>query len=136
MRLIRDCRHVLTKPLLHIFNKCLSSAVFPDRWKITKVVPVPKGALGNQIDGYRPIAVLSTPAKVFESTIHRKIFQQVCSQLSDAQHGFRPARSTSSNLLAHVTHLAPIIDRGGQADVAFFDFKKAFDLVDNDIPTT
>lgn len=83
--------------------------------------------------GYRPIAVLSAFAKVFESVLHKCIYSQVNARLTDAQHGFRPGRSTGSNLLSFVSHLMPAVDAGGQVDSAYFDFQKAFDSVDNDI---
>lgn len=97
-------------------------------------MPVPKGGSSkDNVSGYRPIAVLSSPAKVLECAVHNSIFMQVRTQLSDAQHGFRPMRSTTSNLLSYMGHVLPIVDGGGQADAAYFDFKKAFDLVDNDV---
>lgn len=130
--IFRDCRVALAKPLLHIFNKCLKAAVFPERWKVTRVVPVPKAGSAESVDGYRPVAVLSTPAKVLETAIHKSIYLQVGAQLSDAQHGFRPGRSTTSNLLCHMANLVPTVDSGGQTDSAYFDFRKAFDLVEND----
>ncbi|KAJ8723659.1 hypothetical protein PYW07_007639 [Mythimna separata] len=131
--ILKDCRSTLAKPLQYIYNKCLEAEVIPEMWKVTRVVPVPKGGPGTGVDGYRPVAVLSTPAKVFEAAIHKSIFQQVSSQLSDAQHGFRPARSTTSNFLSHMANLLLSVDSGGQIDVVYFDFKKAFDLVNNDI---
>lgn len=129
----RDCRAVLAAPLLHMYNQCLKASVFPEEWKITRVVPVPKGALETRVEGYRPVAVLSTPAKILESAIHKNIFGQVSMYLSDEQHGFRPARSTTSNLLNYMSGILPSVDSGVQVDAAYFDFKKAFDLVDTDI---
>lgn len=131
--IFKDCGSVLAEPLLHIFNKCLSAAVFPERWKTTRVVPIPKGIDNDNVSGYRPIAVLSSPAKVLECAIHNIIFMQVKAQLSDAQHGFQPMRSTTSNLLSYMGHLLPTVDSGEQIDAAYFDYKKAFDLVDNDV---
>lgn len=78
------------------------------------------------------MAVLSTPSKVFESAIHASLYEQVSSQLANEQHGFRKARSTTSNLLSYMADVMPVVDGGGQVDAAYFDFKKAFDLVDND----
>ncbi|XP_022826307.1 uncharacterized protein LOC111356245 [Spodoptera litura] len=43
--LFRDCARVLVSPLHHVFNICLQQSTFPDRWKITRVVPVPKDDL-------------------------------------------------------------------------------------------
>ncbi|CAH2103089.1 unnamed protein product [Euphydryas editha] len=131
--IFKDCRLVLAEPLLYIYNKCLSAEVFPERWKTTRVIPVPKGESGMSVEGYRPVAVLSTPAKIFETAIYKSLYAQVNAQLSEAQHGFRPMRSTTSNLMGYVAHLLPTLDVGGQTDSAYFDFKKAFDLVDNDV---
>ncbi|KAG6440576.1 hypothetical protein O3G_MSEX001291 [Manduca sexta] len=77
--------------------------------------------------------MLSTPAKVFESAVQRCVQEQVRAQLSDAQHGFRPGRSTATNLLNFMAQVVPAVDAGLQVDAAYFDFKKAFDTVDNDI---
>lgn len=131
--LFRDCGRVLAEPLLYIFNACLQQATFPQRWKITRVVPVPKGKPSSDTCNYRPVAVLSTPAKVLESAIQRSVQEQMRARLSDAQHGFRPGRSTATNLINFMVQVVPAVDSGVQVDAAYFDFKKAFDTVDNDI---
>lgn len=130
---VKDCSFILEEPLHHIYNLCLDASYFPDRWKITRVIPIPKSDTGSDVSGFRPVAILSTPAKVFESAVQRSVQQQVRVQLADAQHGFRPARSTTSNLLEAMAYITPHVDAGVQVDVAYFDYKKAFDLVDNDV---
>ncbi|CAK1584172.1 unnamed protein product [Parnassius mnemosyne] len=131
--IVKDCRSVFEKPLLHVFNLCLREGYYPEEWKLTRVIPVPKGGSNSDVSGYRPVAVLSAFAKVFESALQKCIYTQISSQLTDVQHGFRPGRSTASNLLSFMTYLTPVIDAGGQVDAAYFDFRKAFDTVDNDI---
>ena len=131
--LLRDCGRVLADPLHYIFNVCMERTTFPAQWKTTRVIPVPKGSVGSEVSGYRPVAVLSSPAKVFESAIQRAVFAATSAALADAQHGFRPARSTTTNLLNFVNCVGPAVDSGVQVDVAYFDFRKAFDTVDNDI---
>ncbi|CAH2087234.1 unnamed protein product [Euphydryas editha] len=131
--ILKDCRHVLKEPLLHVFNVCLATATFPERWKLTRVVPVPKGSGGLETGDYRPVALLNSPVKVFESAIHHSLYGQVRARLCDAQHGFRPGRGTTGNLLHLMTQVVPALDAGRQVDVAFFDFRKAFDTVDNNI---
>jgi hypothetical protein len=96
------------------------------------MILVPKGGSGDKAEDYIPVAVLSTPEKVFESAIHKRV-EQVSAQIADAQHGFRLIRSTASNLLSYVAQIISIIDSGVQADTADFDFKQALDLVDNDM---
>ena len=80
--IFRDCRAVLVKPLLHLFNSCIRTASFPERWKLTRVVPVPKRSKGTTPSDYRPVAVLCTPAKVFESAIPGSLYPQISALLS------------------------------------------------------
>ncbi|XP_048477767.1 uncharacterized protein LOC125488663 [Plutella xylostella] len=131
--LARDCRSALAAPLCHIYNLCLEKSTFPVRWKITRVTPVPKGGGGTDVSYYRPLAVLSTFAKVFESVLFKSIYCEIQCHVSDEQHGFRSGRSTASNLLNFITTITPWVDQSIQVDAAYFDFRKAFDLVDNDV---
>ena len=49
--------------------------------------------------------------------------------LSDKQHGFREGRSCLTNLLELVESWTEILDERNGIDVAYLDFRKAFDLV-------
>ena len=49
--------------------------------------------------------------------------------LSDKQHGFREGRSCLSNLLEIMECWTEILDEDDGIDVAYLDFRKAFDLV-------
>jgi hypothetical protein len=131
--LAKDCMTVLECPLLHIFNLALQHSNFPECWKLSKVTPVPKGEAGGQASNYRPIAVLSVFGKVFESVVNRLLMNQISSKLHSSQHGFRQARSTTTNLVTLVDYIHREMDAGRQVDATYFDFRKAFDLVDNDI---
>lgn len=45
-------------------------------------VEIYKGGTGTDVKGFRPVAILSTIAKVFKSVIQRSLQEQVASQLS------------------------------------------------------
>ena len=49
--------------------------------------------------------------------------------LRDEQHGFREGRSCLTNLLEIMEDWTQIIDEGDGIDVAYLDFRKAFELV-------
>lgn len=53
--------------------------------------------------------------------------------LCDSQHGFRARRSVETNLMTLVDSISDHLDKGIQVDVLYFDLKKAFDRVDNDV---
>lgn len=131
--IFKNARDSICHPLCHIFNLSLRTGVYPPQWKISRVTPIPKTSDKSNVEECRPIAILSTPAKVFENILHRYIYRQVEKYISDAQHGFRSKRSVNTNLLTVVNFISKALDCGQQVDVLYFDFKKAFDTVNNDV---
>ncbi|KAJ8712619.1 hypothetical protein PYW07_005461 [Mythimna separata] len=130
---ITKCASSLVCPLVIIFTKSLSSGVFPDSWKKAKVVPIYKNDEKDHCNNYRPISILSTFAKIFESLICPHLQSHLKLYLSDSQHGFVGSRSTSTNLATFTEMLTNAIDRGKQVDVIYTDFSKAFDRVPHHI---
>ncbi|KAH8300619.1 hypothetical protein KR059_003709, partial [Drosophila kikkawai] len=58
------------KAIADIFNKCLAEGTFPERWKRQKLLLLPKpGKPAGEASSYRPICLLDTIGKVFESTL-------------------------------------------------------------------
>ena len=64
--------------LAELFNKCLQESCFPDRWKVSSVVPVFKN-VGERstAKNYRPVSLLSVVSKVFEKLENNKIFDHL-----------------------------------------------------------
>lgn len=123
----------LVIPMCHIINTAIHTGEYPDQWKMSRVTPVPKSNCKLSVEDYRPIAVLSAPAKLFERVVHDAIYSQVNIHLCNEQHGFRKGRSVETNLLTTVEYISKSMDYGCEVDVVYFDFRKAFDRVDNDI---
>jgi len=48
----------IAQPLADIVNLSLSSGIFPDQLKITKVVPILKNENKRLVNNYRPIFIL------------------------------------------------------------------------------
>lgn len=128
-----ECKFVLSIPLLHLFNLSLSSGVFPDRWKVSSVSPIPKGGDSTQITNYRPISITSVIPKMFESIISKKLIPIFKNIIIDEQHGFMSSRSTCTNLLVLQHYLLDAFKAGLQVDVIYTDFSKAFDKIDHGI---
>jgi hypothetical protein len=130
---IVSCASQLVEPLWQIFNKSLSSGVFPTAWKIAKVVPIPKSGDDSIVSNYRPISILSCCAKVLESLVYPYIQRHIKPYLTDHQHGFVSSRSTCTNLVSFTELLTSAMDSGKQTDVIYTDFSKAFDKVSHSI---
>lgn len=130
---IYKCASVLVYPLTKIFNRSLSTGIFPDLWKSAKVIPIHKSDERDDVRNYRPISILSTFAKVFESLVCPYIQAHFKLYLSFSQHGFVSSRSTCTNLATFTEMLSDAIDCGKQMDVIYTDFSKAFDRVPHHI---
>ena len=78
---------------------------------------------------YRPISVLSTLAKVFESIVTKRLSDFLLLSISTTQHGFVKGRSTLTNSLLYNDYIFDDFKKKMQVDSIYFDFSKAFDSV-------
>lgn len=122
---------MIARFLVRIFSVSLSSATLPKDWRTARVVPVLKNGQATLITNYRPISLTSSCCKLLEHIIANQIkeFLSDNSILTPVQHGFRKGFSTVTQLASVVHSFASILDKPGQIDVIFLDYRKAFDLV-------
>lgn len=78
----------LSTPLRIIYNKSLSSGIFPNLFKTAYITPIFKSGNKSQINNYRPICIQNSIAKLFEKIIHNKLYNQVARIITQNQHGF------------------------------------------------
>lgn len=81
------------------------------------------------IGNYRPISLLSAVSKVLERLVYRKCCDFLESSLSPTRFGFLQGCSTVQQMLLFYATIFEPICSGGQFDVIFLDFAKAFDSV-------
>ena len=118
-------------PLQIIFSKSLSSGECPSDWRSANVTPIHKKGSRTDPSNYRPVSLTSQICKVLESIVRNHILKHLAENniLSDSQHGFREGRSCLTNLLDTLETWTDILDDKNGIDVAYLDFRKAFDLV-------
>ncbi|XP_063930365.1 uncharacterized protein LOC135142575 [Zophobas morio] len=127
--IVSDCISCFVVPLLHIFNLIIKTSVYPSSWLISRVCPVFKNGDKFDINNYRPIAILSNFAKLFESILSNVIYAHVVNFISNDQHGFIKGKSTSTNLFEFTQLVSQALDNRLQVDVIYTDLTKAFDKV-------
>lgn len=95
--------------LLTMYNACLMEGTFPNRWKVQRLVLIPKGK-GDPCaaSAYRPLCMLDTAGKLLERMLLTRLqtITEGPSGLSSGQHGFRRGRST----LTAISELIAIYD--------------------------
>lgn len=126
---LKGCSDHLLEPLKALFDLILRTSVYPDRWKISKVIPIYKSGSKQEIKNYRPISIVCAVSKIFEVVIFNKLFSEISGKISICQHGFLPLKSTLTNLATFCQYVHEAFNNGSQVDVIYTDMEKAFDKV-------
>ena len=100
---IKNCMQSLEEPLLRLFNSSLSRGVFPDSWKRNFVQPIFKFGDKHDIKNYRPIAIISTIPKLFDSIVSKLLTDIVLDKIIPEQH--QPPRALNCHEFNNVLYL-------------------------------
>jgi hypothetical protein len=122
---IRFCASLLSL----LYNRSLSTCVFPASWKLFYVTPMFKKGRRNNIEDYRDVAILSAIPKRFELLVYRTMNDDLKNLISVNQHGFMKNLSTVTNFLEYASVVLNSIEEGCQVDSVYTNFSKAFDRV-------
>ena len=71
------CDISVISPLRIIFNSVLSTAIYPDIWKLANVTPIFKKAYKELIKNYRPISLLPVYGKIFQNIIFNNLYKHL-----------------------------------------------------------
>lgn len=129
--LIRQCADELAGPLAYLINQSFAEGTVPDALKISVIKPIHKKGNKKDCNNYRPIALLSTFSKIFETAMSKRLYS-FCEKykiLSDYQYGFRENRSTTLAVYKFVREVLNIIDEKKYAIACLLDMSKAYDRV-------
>ena len=133
--LIKKLSDVLCLPLCIIFNKSFSEAVFPDKMKLSKVIPLYKGKSKTNVGNYRPVSLLPSISKALEKLVHKRLynFLVVNDMLYKSQYGFRSGLSTIDAVSELIGKTVIGCEEGNYTLCVLLDLSKAFDTISHDI---
>jgi len=104
---------------------------WPQDWKRSVFIPVPKKDNAKECSNYLTIARISHTSKVMLTILQARLQQYMNHELPDVQAGFRKGRGTRDQL----TNIHWIIEKAKEFQkniyFCFIDFTKAFDCVDH-----
>ena len=121
----------ITPVLTRLFNMSIEHGIFPEKWKLSSVVPIPKDGDRTNPSNYRPISLLSIVSKMLERHVHYLITEHLSSNhpLANTQWGFQSGKSTATALLTTTYDWLKELEAGKEVCSVFFDIRKAFDSV-------
>jgi hypothetical protein len=70
VRLIHECADMIADSLCPIFNCSIATGIFPEDWKISKIIPLFKQGDRSDLNNYCPISIIPVAAKVFERVVY------------------------------------------------------------------
>lgn len=124
---------------LRLFNACLRNGHFPEKWKQSRVILIPKGnsEARTEENKYRPIAINSILGKVLEKLVKDRIYYFLVKNnlLGRNQFGFVHKTSTTEALQEIVKRINRAkLDKKNTLLVSL-DVKNAFNSIRPDIVT-
>jgi hypothetical protein len=130
--LIKKNVEFLKKPLLHIINNSILQGIFPNLFKIGKVIPIYKAGPKNHFVSYRPITLASVLSKLIEAAVRQQLenYLIINNILYQNQFGFRKDKNLNDNLFLLTKQIHNAIEHNKKALLVFIDLAKAFDTVD------
>ena len=107
------------------------NGIFPECWKFSYVIPIPKTGDENDPSNHRPISLLNPLGKVMERIIFKHIYSYLHSNdlIYRNQSGFLPGHSTIFQLTDIYHSICNTFDNNQFSCMVFCDISKAFDCV-------
>ncbi len=96
-RALKEAMNLKPHIFAKMYNACLKEGIFPDPWKVQRLVLLPKpNQPPEEASSYRPLCMLDTIGKVYESIVRNRLELaiQKAGGLSERQYGFMKKRST------------------------------------------
>ena len=104
---------------------------WPQNWKRSVFIPIPKKGNPKECSNYRTIALFSHASKIMLKILQARLQQYVNRELPDIQAGFRKGRGARDQ----IANICWIIKKGREFQkniyFCFIDYAKVFDCVDH-----
>ena len=119
------------KVLQSICKQILKTQQWPQDWKRSVFIPIPKKGNAKECSNYYTLALISHASKVMLKILQARLQQYINCEVPDAQAGFRKGRGTRDQ----IANIHWIIEKAREFQkniyFCFIDYAKAFDCVDH-----
>ena len=135
VKFIKSANDHIISPLVHIINSSIDHELFPDKWKIGRICPVPKIDNPSRPKDYRPISILPVLSKVYEKVILCQLINHINAQniYNNTQSGFRKGHSTTTLLLKFRDDIQKAMNKHEITLSVLKEYSKAFDTINHEL---
>ena len=135
MKILKLMKEYIAEPLAILATQSLSTGIFPDKFKIAKVLPLQKKRNNCCIENYRPISLLNSMSKILEKCAFNQLYTyfEANDLFHESQYGYRKLHSTELACLELVDDISKQLDNKQIPLCVFLDLSKAFDTLDHNI---
>ena len=129
VELFQKLKDDAVKVLDSIYQQTWKTQQWPEDWKRSVFIPIPKKGNTTECSNCCTIALISHASKVMLKILHARLQQYVNHELPDVQAGFRKGRGTRDQMVN--IHRISEKAREFQKNInfCFIDYVKAFDCV-------
>ena len=121
----------ILKVLHSICQQIWKTQQWPQDWKRSVFIPIPKKGNAKECSNYCTIALISHTSKVMLKILQARHQQYMNREVPDVQAGFRKGRGTRDQ----IANICWIIKKAREYQqniyLCFIDYAKAFDCVDH-----
>ena len=118
--------------MLHsIWQQIWKTQQWPQDWKKSVFIPIPKKGNSKECSDYLTIGLISHADKVMLKILQGRLQQYVNRELPDATDGFRKGRGTRNQIANGCWIIEKAKEFRKSSDFCFIDYAKAFDCVDH-----
>ena len=131
MELFKILKNDVVKALQSLHQHIWKTQQWPQDWKKSVFIPIPKKGNVKECSNYHTIALISHASKVMLKILQARLQQYVNCELPNVQAGFRKAGGTRDQ----IANICWIIENAGEYQkntyIGFINYAKAFDCVDH-----
>jgi hypothetical protein len=134
-KIVKRVAHIISPIISYITNLCIETGRFPEILKIAVVKPLFKKGDKENVNDYRPIALLSIFSKIIEKVIYNSLYQyfETRDLFAAEQKGFRKNKSINMAIFDLLQKVMKELNEKKPAVALYMDMSKAFDFVDHNI---
>ena len=129
VELLQILKDDVVKVLYSMHQQIWKTQQWPQNWKRSVFIPVPKKGNAKEYSNYHTIALISHTSKVMLKILQTRIQQYVKHELPDVQDGFRKGRVIRDQIVSIFWIIEKAREFQKNIYFCFIDYVKAFDCV-------